>query len=143
MLSVAQYYVVHGKKHLLESALLLVGWTPDSIRIMFEEEASALLVRFLDSFRPVTATSKAGKDLCYKCHKALPISPCSEHISVYLKNRDMALNEGYRKYFPEEEEEIRGVVNKYDRRLPVLDHDLPVVNGDLPAVNGITQEFWD
>jgi hypothetical protein len=104
---------------------------------MFEEEASALLVRFLDSFRPVTATSKASEDLCYMCRKALPISPCSKHISVYLKNRDMTLNEGYGRYFPEEEKEILGVVNMYDRiYFPVLHHD-------LPAVNGITQDFWN
>jgi hypothetical protein len=33
----------------------------------------------------------------------------------------MALNEGYRKYFPEEKKELLGVVNKWDRCIPVLD----------------------
>jgi hypothetical protein len=134
--SVAQYYMVHGKKHLLESALLLVGWTPDSIRVTFEEEASALLVRFLDSLKPVTATSETGSDLFdEKFNPSSPDQPSKAEI-FYLKNRNMALNEGYRRYFPEveEEEKILRVVNKYDRLIPIY---------DLPAVNGITQDFWD
>jgi hypothetical protein len=139
--SVAEYYRVHGKKHLLESALVLVGWTPDSICIMFEEEASASLVRFLHSFRPVAATSKAGTDLYHQILNPFIPDPSNAAI-CYLKNRSMALNEGYRKYFPEEEEEeeIQRVVNKYDEYVPVLE---PILEHGLPAVNGITQDFWD
>jgi hypothetical protein len=133
-LSVAQYYTIQGKKQLLESALLQVGWTPDSIYIMFDEEASALLVQVLNSFRPLHSMFAVRIFLfCDTIGPSRPAHP-SWAASIYLKNRDIALNEGYRRYFPEEEEEILRVVNHLDSFLPIE---------DLPAVNGITQDFWD
>jgi hypothetical protein len=134
-ISVAQCYMVKGKKRLLESALLLVGWTPNSIHEMFDEEASALLALVLDSFRPVAALSDVCIDLFGDTIRLdRPDHWSWEFEDFYVKNRDPALNEGYRRYFPEEEERLIEVINIYDRYYHI---------SDLPAINGITQEFWD
>lgn len=132
-ISVAQFYLMKGKKQLLESALILIGWSQDTIDAMFDEEASALLVQALDSLRPVIAMSKAGSKL--HCQSKYPSSSnYPSPASNYVKNRDLALSEGYQRYFPEEEQEILELVNDYDKYLPI---------SGLPAINGITEDFWN
>lgn len=59
-ISVAQYYLLMGIKHVLESALILTGWLPNAIKVMLDEEASALVGLVLDSFKPATAILKVS-----------------------------------------------------------------------------------
>lgn len=140
--SVAQFYMSEGKKQLLESCLVDMGWDQEAICNLFDQEASDSLALALQSLRPPFRLSQSGESL--KEYYMQRDDPCihnfdpAEHYMAaaakYERERVSAMNKSYRNCFPEEEGEIRELLSKYDEYLPVK---------DLPAVNGLTEDFWD
>jgi hypothetical protein len=131
--SLIQCYLSAGKAEVLRSAMLHVGRNPDEIGTLFEEEACASIVQELDQLKPTFYLSEVQRHLRHKWSPTCPDS--AERCCRYYI--DLALNEGYRKFFPEEDERTMELIKEIELENQEGNEEI------LPAINGLTEDFWD
>jgi hypothetical protein len=150
-----------GKTKILESAWFKVHRNLESFATFFEEYRVRGITRNLNTLRPAQRWKE--KYHTYRMENA-----------KYLFNsaRDTALDSGYRKYFPEDEEEVEKILGyplfgspsdpmTDDGGIPMLKlnsvphlHEIDLgenlesrmdtnSSGRFPAINSLTNAFWD
>jgi hypothetical protein len=140
-----QHFLQAGKAKLLESALLEHGKSPEIIASILEEGKYGTIVDELDQLRPARNVWKYGFRFKYFQRK---MEQHERHVVValYRKHRAMAIDEGYRKYFPEDWAEIEDLTSQFDKLMlekKPLPRPNPEVEGSLPAINGLGEDFWN
>jgi hypothetical protein len=129
--TLVEFFASHGGLHILEAAWLELGNDLGSFYANFEGEIVCAIVRDLDALRPARGWRQAkGWDRTQE---------------IYDLSSGIFLDEGYRKFFPDDEEEIEEMGYGFDavtfsrRMWGYLGDD----SESLPVVNGLTEEFWD
>jgi hypothetical protein len=147
-ITLVDFFASHGSLHILETAWLELGNDSASFYANFEGEIVCAIVRDLDALRPPRAWRQA---------KVL-----DQTQEIYDHSSSIFLDQAYRKFFPDDEEEIEKIgygfdLDKFSLRMwGYLEDDFESsVDGcgefdseteateRLPVVNGLTEEFWD
>ena len=124
--TLVEFFAFHGSLHILEAAWLELGYDLGSFSADFEGELVCAIVQDLDALRPARKWRQTPRQ---EIHDIL--------TGIFL-------DEGYRKFFPDDEEEIEKFSNGFDavtfssRYRGYVEDDFD----NLPAVNGLTEEFW-
>jgi hypothetical protein len=102
------------------------------ISALLEDGATSWLSEELDRLKPWWQMFQLGEQrrLSIDCEERF-----DHYQRLYETKRATWLCERYRKYFPEDEEEIWRVCDNYDRFFFICNSS--------PAVNGLTEGFWD
>jgi hypothetical protein len=105
--SKAQIYVMEGRMEILRSSLQQVRWDSEKISALLEDGATGWLSEELDRLKPWWQMFRLGEKrrLSIDCEERF-----DHYQRLYETKRATSLCEGYRKYFPEDEEEIREFV---------------------------------
>jgi hypothetical protein len=129
--TLVEFFASNGSLHILEAAWLELGNDLGSFYANFEGEIVCAIVRDLDALRPARKWRQAKS--------------WKQGQEIYDLSSGIFLGEGYRKLFPDDEEEIEKIGYGFDvatfskRRWGYLEGDFE----SLPVVNGLTEEFWD
>jgi hypothetical protein len=147
LVTLVEFFASQGSLNILVDVWLELGNDLESFYANFEGEIVCAIIRNLDALRPARrwrqATVGCGRE-------------------VYELSRGIFLDEAYRKFFPDDEEEIEEIGYGFDpvtfsrRMWSYIEDDLKS-NADgcaefgsdteatesLPVVNGLTEEFWD
>jgi hypothetical protein len=127
----SSFFASNGSLHILEAAWLELGNDLGSFYANFEGEIVCAIVRDLDALRPARKWRQAKS--------------WKQGQEIYDLSSGIFLDEGYRKLFPDDEEEIEKIGYGFDvatfskRRWDYLEGDFE----SLPVVNGLTEDFWD
>jgi hypothetical protein len=149
--TLVEFFASKGSLHILEAAWLELGNDLGSFYANFEGEIVCAVVRDLDALRPA--------------RQWLQAEARGRIQEMYELSRGIFFDDAYRKFFPDDEEEIKEIGCGFNpvtfscRMRGLVEDDLDTnaescaefnnfdvsseATESLPAVNGLTEEFWD
>ncbi|KAN0112249.1 hypothetical protein V8E51_005200 [Hyaloscypha variabilis] len=146
--TLVEFFASYGSINILEAAWLELGDDLESFYANFEGEIICAIVRDLDALRPARQWRQP--------------KVWDRRQDIYDHSSSVFFDQAYRKFFPDDEEEIEEIgfgfdaVTFYRRRRGNLEDDFEPSADDcaefnsniettesLLAVNGLTEEFWD
>jgi hypothetical protein len=155
--TLVEYFSYWGCVQILKSAWLDVGKSLDSFSANFEGCLVSAVARHLDDLRPVRRWRQVADHDEFYLELELRVE--------FESARSVFSDEGYRKYFPDDEWEVGKLMqltnfdeihDYWSSQLRRLHRDMESgsefdtrtssetrSNACLPAINGITEEFWD